>query len=61
MRFAYLSGDMTDVRILFGDIVAKELGKESLFVIKEGKLFSPFEYAYFERVWQVSTKWPLCL
>jgi hypothetical protein len=46
-RFAYFSGDMTDVQILFGDIIAEEPGKGNFVVRKDGKLVSPFEYAYF--------------
>ncbi len=38
---------MTDVKILFGDIIAEEAAKGTFMVCKDGKLVSPFEYAYF--------------
>ncbi len=47
MTFAYLTGDMTDVKVLFGDIVAEEATKGTFMVSKDGKLLSPYEYAYF--------------
>ena len=50
MRFAYSSGGMTDVRILFGDIVAEEPTTGGFLVRKDGQLLSPFEYAYFWRL-----------
>jgi len=47
MRFAYPLGGMTDVRILFGDIIAEEAAKGTYRVRKGDKLVSPFEYDYF--------------
>jgi hypothetical protein len=50
MRFAYSLGDMADVKILFGDIVAEEPTTGGFVVRKGDKLVSPFEYAYFWRL-----------
>jgi len=50
MRFAYSLGGMSDVKILFGDIIAEEAVKGTFLVSKDGKLVSPFEYAYFWRL-----------
>jgi len=50
MRFAYSLDGMTDVRILFGDIIAEELTAGGFLVRKGDKLVSPFEYAYFWRL-----------
>jgi len=49
-RFAYPLGGMSDVRILFGDIVAEEPTTGGFLVRKDGQLLSPFEYAYFWRL-----------
>jgi hypothetical protein len=38
---------MTDVKILFGDVIAEEAVKGTFLVRKDGKLLSPFEYDYF--------------
>jgi len=50
MRFAYSLGGMTDVKVLFGDIVAEEPTTGGFLVRKDGQLLSPFEYAYFWRL-----------
>jgi len=50
MRFAYPLSGMSDVRILFGDIVAEEPTTGGFLVRKGGQMLSPFEYAYFWRL-----------
>ncbi len=50
MTFAYLTGDMTDVKVLFGDIVAEQTEKGTFVVKKDGRQMTPHEYRNF---------WPL--
>ena len=40
-------GDMADVKIHFGDTIAEEAVKGTFMVRKDGKLVSPYDYAYF--------------
>jgi hypothetical protein len=53
MNLNQTSIHMNDVKILFGDIVVEEHGKDGFLVRKGSTLISPFEYAYF---WWLSSK-----
>jgi len=53
MRFAWFCDAMIHAIRLLDDIVAEEIAKGRFIVTKDGKPFSPFEYAYY---WKLTPK-----